>query len=130
MKLAKRNNEGFTLIELIMVIVILGILAATVVPKFFDFTTKAHESNKKAVLGAIKTGLHLYASNELVNGNDRKFPAGGTLDLTVIMDETPPAEWSVVNGTADDTIKYSGDGSSWLYSTTNNDKKYTITSLP
>jgi prepilin-type N-terminal cleavage/methylation domain-containing protein len=37
------NQKGFTLIELIMVIVILGILAAVVVPKFFDFTGKAHE---------------------------------------------------------------------------------------
>ncbi|MFQ6612738.1 MAG: type II secretion system protein, partial [Fidelibacterota bacterium] len=73
MKLTK-HNEGFTLIELIMVIVILGILAATVVPKFFDFTTKAHESNKKAVIGSIKTGLHLYRSNELVSGNDGKYP--------------------------------------------------------
>ena len=70
----KRNNKGFTLIELIMVIVILGILAAVVVPKFFSFTTEAHTANKEAVVGSIRAGLNLYAANQLVKTGSRSYP--------------------------------------------------------
>ena len=121
------NNKGFTLIELIMVIVILGILAAVVVPKFFDFTGKAHIANKEAVIGSIRAGLNLYAANELIDEGARKFPKGGTLTFSTILDESPDS-WSLVNnaGADVDTIKYSGDGSKWTYETENNEKTYTI----
>ena len=104
------NNKGFTLIELIMVIVILGILAAVAVPKFFSITDEAHAKNKKAVLGNIKSGLNLYAANEFVANGERDFPTSGTgtavLDLTDILDEVPD-DWSIVGSSATtDTIGY------------------------
>jgi len=103
------NNKGFTLIELIMVIVILGILSAVAVPKFFDLTTQAKTKNKQAVIGNIKAGLNLYAADALVASGSRSFPKSGStdgpLDLTDILDEVP-ADWSVLPGTATDTIAY------------------------
>lgn len=48
--LKKRNQKGFTLIEIIAVLVILGILAAVAIPKYMDMQT---EARKKAALGAI-----------------------------------------------------------------------------
>jgi len=104
------NNKGFTLIELIMVIVILGILAAVVVPKFFSLTDEAHAKNKKSVIGTIKSGLNLYAANQLVANGSRDFPTSGTTDgalvLTSILDEVP-ADWSVVGSSLiADTIGY------------------------
>lgn len=105
----KTNNKGFTLIELIMVIVILGILAAVVVPKFFDLTTQAHTKNKAAVIGNIKAGLQLYAANELVTNGSRAFPGGGVLDddgnFAKILDEEPEG-WTTAQGTADDDTCY------------------------
>jgi len=106
----KTNNKGFTLIELIMVIVILGILAAVVVPKFFDLTTQAHTKNKTAVLGNIRAGLQLYAANELVTNGSRAFPISGTtagpMALGDILDEVPEG-WSILASTATvDTIAY------------------------
>ena len=125
------NNKGFTLIELIMVIVILGILSAVVVPKFFDFTSKAHDANKDAVIGSIKTGLNMYATNELMDKGTRQFPKGGTLSWSDIVDETPD-DWSIVNnaGSDVDTIKYGGDNSRWTYKTETNEKTYTIATTP
>ncbi len=56
----RTNTKGFTLIELIMIIVILGILAAVAVPKYFDLTTDAKTAAEKGVVGGVRAGIQTY----------------------------------------------------------------------
>lgn len=59
-----RKNQGFTLIELIMVIVILGILAVVAIPRFQNLSTNANSSAEQGVVGGVRAGIAtLHANN-------------------------------------------------------------------
>lgn len=55
-----RKNSGFTLIELMIVVVIIGILAALAIPRFMRVATKAKQSEAKQLLKQIYTMQHTY----------------------------------------------------------------------
>ena len=57
-----RNQKGFTLIELVLVIVVLGILAAVAVPRFITLTTAARTASVNGMAGAVRSAVSL-ASN-------------------------------------------------------------------
>ena len=54
-----RNSKGFTMIELIMVIVILSILAAVAIPRFIDFRSDARTATARGIAGAISSAANI-----------------------------------------------------------------------
>ena len=86
------NNKGFTLIELIMVTIILGILAAVAIPRYMTTVAKAEEAVEDEVISSITSGLEMYATEKLIDNGRRSWP---TTPVDVL--ETKPAGYKLVN---------------------------------
>lgn len=58
-EVSMNKHKGFTLIELVIVVVILGFLAVTAIPKFIDLTDQAKQANIEGMAGGFATGISL-----------------------------------------------------------------------
>ncbi|MDD1826378.1 type II secretion system GspH family protein [Photobacterium sp. ZSDE20] len=64
----KSKSQGFTLLELVVVIVILGILAVTAAPRFLGVQRDAHEALAQGAFAAFRNSIDMYHSQWLVDG--------------------------------------------------------------
>jgi MSHA pilin protein MshB len=74
-----KKQKGFTIIELVVVILLLGILTATALPRFMDVTDDAHNSVVSAVSGGIVTGASLYKAEWYATGQPVRVSTWGDM---------------------------------------------------
>lgn len=88
-----RRSAGFTLIELVIVIVILGILGAVAAPKLFNLQGDAYGANLSAMKSSISTGMTIANAKAQIKGTLNA--DGTTADVVDPSSETTPGKGSV-----------------------------------
>ena len=109
----KQGESGFTLIELVIVIVILGILAAVAIPKYEDMREQARVATIKGQLGSIRSAIAIQYARNALNGS----PTFPTLDGTIFADGRVPKE-PVNNSDAVKTTPGIDGSGGWQYNAT------------
>ena len=90
MNRSTKHRSGFTLIELIAVIVILAIMAGVALPRYFDYAAQAREASVRGTLGGVRAGVANFYANEAINGT-AAYPSLAQLNtLGTVMQEAIP----------------------------------------
>ena len=123
------NNRGFTLIELVIIIVILGILAAVAIPKYQDMSTEAREAQGRAMLGSLRSGITIFYANQAVTTGTATWPSVNELGTVgTVMAQAVPVNPYQAAANAPDSIVTGvtkgvtvGARGGWAYNATTGD---------
>jgi MSHA pilin protein MshB len=108
-----KQAQGFTLIELVIVVVILGFLAVTAIPKFIDLTEQAKQANIEGMAGGFATGVSLARAQWEAEGRPT---VGGVnrvdYDGTLLYLTTPGTSTTIRPGYPTGLVDSNDDGTS------------------
>ncbi len=105
-----KNQKGFTMVELILVMTILGILAVAALPSFIDVTTQANDSAASGTIGAVREAISLQSAALIAGGAVPNTAAANPPDLDsddaspwfdlVMMNGVNDPNWAIVGNVA------------------------------
>ena len=116
-QISQKVRHGFTLIEILIVVVILGILAAIVIPQFTDAAAEASRSNLQTQLQTLRSQIELYNVQNPADAYDLDTTVDGTFWAPLIEDNylmTWPKNPLQNNSTT--VADAPGDGVGWVWS--------------
>ena len=112
-----KNKNGFTIIELIMVMIIIGVLAAVAIPRFQDVIIESEVAVEQRVINTIYNGLETFAREKYVANGVRSWPENPFTALSKL----PPdydADLYVLSLMKDRDWIFTGDGNNTAYNNT------------
>jgi type II secretory pathway pseudopilin PulG len=105
----RRHQKGLTFLEVIIIIVVVGLLAAAAIPVYISFSKNAEEGAVDSVIGSLRSALNLYSAQQTVNlqpitahnpfddlGVKPPNYAGAFPDVE--LSNCPPGEWAYQSG--------------------------------